>query len=113
MSILIRGMTMPDSCAECNFESSRGYCRAKPIEFCGHTKDDGRPEWCPLVELPEKHGRLIDADATMKQWGLDKAVKYGNETAVQQDFSYSTMMMYEIANILDEAPAIIEAEGEE
>ena len=29
----------------------------RPIGF------DGRPDWCPLVELPEKHGDLIDRDA--------------------------------------------------
>jgi hypothetical protein len=70
------------------------------------------PDWCPLVEVPEPHGRLIDADATMKQWGLNNATKYGNKTAEQQHFSYSTMMMYEIADILDDAPVVIEAEGE-
>ena len=60
--------------------------------------------------LPKGHGRLIDADAEAKKWGLDKATKYGNETAEQQHFSYSTMMMYEIADILDDADVIIEAE---
>ena len=50
--------------------------------------------------------------AEAKKWGLDKATKYGNETSEQQHFSYSTMMMYEIADILDDADVIIEADKE-
>ena len=23
---------------------------------------EGRPDWCPLIEVPTPHGRLIDAD---------------------------------------------------
>lgn len=64
------------------------------------------------VPLPKGHGRLIDADAEAEKWGLDKATKYGNETAEQQHFSYSTMKMYEIADILDDADVIIEADKE-
>lgn len=63
--------------------------------------------------LPKGHGRLIDADAEAKKGGLDKATKYGNEDAEQQHFSYSTMMMYEIADILDDADVIIEADKED
>lgn len=61
--------------------------------------------------LPKGHGRLIDADLIAKQYGLDDATKYGNKNAKQQDFSYSTMMMYEIADMIDDAPTIIEADG--
>lgn len=60
--------------------------------------------------LPKGHGRLIDADLIAKQYGLDDATKYGNKNAKQQDFSYSTMMMYEIADMIDDAPTIIEAD---
>ena len=50
--------------------------------------------------------RYIDADALFN-WGkfkLSGAVKYGNKDAEQQHFSYSTMMMYEIADEIDDAP---------
>ena len=63
--------------------------------------------------LPEHHGRLIDADALMKLYGLEDATKYGNETAEQQTHSYDTMMMYEIADMLDDAPTIIEGSDSE
>ena len=64
------------------------------------------------ITLPKGHGRLIDADLVSKQYGLDDATKYGNKNAQQQAFSYSTMMMYEIANMIDDAPTIIEADTE-
>lgn len=50
--------------------------------------------------------RLIDADALMKSIGCEDATKYGNKTAEQQHNSYSTMMMYEIADEIDDAPTI-------
>lgn len=62
--------------------------------------------------LPKGHGALKDTDALMKLYGLEDATKYGNETAEQQTHSYSTMMMYEIADMLDDAPTIIEADTE-
>jgi len=50
--------------------------------------------------------RLIDADELLKRYGFDKATKYGNEDKKQQDFSYSTMMMYEIADMIEDAPTV-------
>ena len=84
------------------------------FKLCGYIEDyDVRQAMLDGTPLPKGHGRLIDADAEAEKWGLDKATKYGNETAEQQHFSYSTMMMYEIADILDDADVIIEADKEE
>ena len=60
MSVLIKEMKMPDNCESCAFESGFGFCLAKSDNFCGYTNYNKRPEWCPLVELPKKHGRLFD-----------------------------------------------------
>ena len=57
MSILIRGMEMPKSCAFCRFAGA--YCYAKGDEDAHSTLS------CPLVPVPS-HGRLIDADATIE-----------------------------------------------
>ena len=62
--------------------------------------------------LPDNHGRLIDADALEASYGLECATKYGNASKEQQAHSYDTMMMYEIADMLDFAPTIIEADKE-
>lgn len=53
--------------------------------------------------------RLIDADALLEQYGLKDATKYGNENAEQQHKSYSTLMMYEIADMIYDAPTIAPA----
>lgn len=49
--------------------------------------------------------RLIDADALLEQYNLKDATKYGNKDAEQQAHSYSTMMLYEIADMIESAPA--------
>lgn len=42
-------MPMPESCAECRFNTSEfGYCNAMPVNFCGQVADKGKPKWCPL-----------------------------------------------------------------
>lgn len=46
--------------------------------------------------------RLIDADALKKYIGCADAVKYGNKTAEQQHNSYQTIMMYELADYIDD-----------
>lgn len=48
--------------------------------------------------------RLIDADALLEQYNLKDATKYGNNDAKQQAHSYSTMMLYEIADMIEDAP---------
>jgi hypothetical protein len=51
-----------------------------------------RPDWCPLVEIPEPHGDLIDRDA-LRIAELDTLI----------------MIRYKLAY----APTVIEAEGSE
>lgn len=59
MSVLIEGMEMPDKC---------GHCRFATAFECEVTKNfittfNVRQSDCPLIEVPEPHGRTIDADA--------------------------------------------------
>ena len=65
--ILIKGMELPESCGMCDAQGLKnavwhfGYgCSGDIDDFanCPPTK-------CPLIPLPEKYGRLIDADATL------------------------------------------------
>lgn len=51
------------------------------------------PDWCPLIEIPTPHGRLIDADELVRIW--TGAQFYGS-----------------IKPIVDARPTVIEAEGE-
>ena len=48
--------------------------------------------------------RLIDADALLEQYNLKDVTKYGNKDAEKQAHSYSTMMLYEIADMIEDAP---------
>ena len=106
MRVLIKGMEMPKNCAECEFHQS-GYpdwcdlsIRARDI----HNMEI-RQEWCPLVEVPTPHGRLIDKDALLGHMKKthDKWKIKGHYTPTTDD-EIMTMNM----------PTIIEAEeGEE
>lgn len=69
MSILIKDMKMPSKCQYCGLlryypENGNVWCNASNklmMEQAWFEKIDiERPRWCPLIELPEKHGRLID-----------------------------------------------------
>ena len=68
MSVLIKGMKMPDSCYHC-----------KIAESCGHyiaNYTDRRHPDCPIIALPDHHGRLVDADALFE--AMEKSCWYNN-----------------------------------
>ena len=70
MSVLIKGMEMPKSCAECWALDDYGdypVCRITQ-EQRGYTfrTMEQRMARCPLIEI-RPHGRLIDADALEKE----------------------------------------------
>ena len=69
MAILINGMKMPDKCMSCTMLVGT-FCQVLNIDvdpfYDGGIK---RNENCPLIELPEHHGRLIDADAVTNKYG--------------------------------------------
>ena len=63
MSILIKGMEMPECCSKCDLRVI-----AIGLDFqcaiSGETVDDyysSRHPKCPIVKVPTPHGRLIDA----------------------------------------------------
>lgn len=99
MSVIVKGMEMPQNCDKCKFQSdSRLYCDAMPYNFCGNTNDIERPDWCPLIELPP-HGRLGDLDKLMTEF-MDSDLDH-----LQRDD------WKEVIQIVADAPTIIEAEG--
>lgn len=54
MSILIKGMEMPENCEECLFYEVdvENGCWLKKY-FCVRRYGIDRPSWCPLVEIQE------------------------------------------------------------
>lgn len=65
MSVIIKDMEMPEKCTACGYfyyEPLLGIqrCRLTNLFIGGYSGDFQKS--CPLVELPEHHRRLIDAD---------------------------------------------------
>lgn len=95
MSVLIKGMKMPEhcmSCDLCNPYVDEPYCR----RFLRSVPKEGRLKDCPLIEVPTPHGQLIDALKELKR---------------MQSYDFDTYEDYDRAfDILDCAPTVIEAE---
>ena len=71
MSILIKGMEMPRSCAECPVNMN--ICKRGYKYLLAHMElYDQRADDCPIAPVPP-HGRLIDADA-LRYWSDDSAM---------------------------------------
>ena len=105
MSILIKGMKMPERCLDCPMYDCYNYhCQMYAFGIPARYNRDGstRPEWCELVELPEKHGRLVEfIDVVTREYddpGMEK-INLGEVLS-----AYLKMR---------EAKPVIEAEGEE
>lgn len=101
MSVIVKGMEMPTSCYYCgltdtSFINCQAFSRPRLLE---DDCEERRPDWCPLVELPEKHGRLIDADEL--------------KTAFPRCDNNMDIKIASVRATINHMPAIIEAEGEE
>ena len=59
MSVLIKGMDMPERCGQCFLRV--GNCKQRIYM-------EQRPKGCPLVEIPIPHGQLIDVDELVRIW---------------------------------------------
>ena len=92
MSILIKGMEMPRNCYECKvwFEC---FNEKPPFNMIKSV--------CPLVEVKEPHGRLIDI----------KSVEDRKFVTVSND--YQRWWNGALESVIDNAPTVIEAEGRE
>ena len=95
MGIYIKGMEMPTSCAEClNVGLWNVFeCHLDDVE-------QGKRPDCPLIEIPDKHGRLIDADALM-----DALTRAKEDDPLQYEDDY-----FAVSDWLCVAPTVIDAE---
>ena len=96
MSVIVKGMEMPENCETCAYQT-KGACFASGVNNGTITlrrMDKDRPDWCPLVEIPPKHGRLIDGDAVI-------ANRFKNP------ISYNAFR-----NLIERQMTVIKAEGE-
>ena len=64
MSVIVKGMEMPERCGQCFLRV--GNCEQRIYM-------EQRPKGCPLVEIPP-HGRLIDADKLVRDTIYNKYI---------------------------------------
>ena len=107
MSVLVKGMEIPESCRECPFENyysdiGQTVCMASLRVLAtgfGIIGFDGRHSSCPLVALPDKHGRLGDLDALIRD-------HFSPEHRIALSEANKTWMR----KIINDAPTIVESE---
>ena len=93
MSVVIKGMEIPEDCFSCPLKEE-GFCNITKA-YAGLIY--GRNSDCPLIELPEHHGRLIDADGMC------------NDLATV-DPRYETLINWCIG-VTEAQPTVVEAEN--
>lgn len=94
MGVYVEGMEIPETCIECINSGLRTAIRCSEwTKISAGLRENHRALSCPLVEVPEPHGRLIDADALDYKLGASDRDIYVKYT-------------------LEEEPTVIEAEGE-
>lgn len=113
MSVLIRGMKMPDSCHVC-VAGYGGCCFVAPAESDGICPDHGRADWCPLIEI-NPHGRLIDASEITEHKYTTipshrKEYADGKPKSDEEIIAFKFGWNYAIDAIVENAPTIIPAD---
>jgi hypothetical protein len=108
MSVIVKGMEMPEKCGLCDLfhaESPMHCTVVKGHKTVGAPYGIPRPEWCPLVALPDKHGRLVDADALRDRLRNLADDDWNANTTTTWSEAFS-----ECDDMVDDAPTIVESE---
>ncbi len=108
-SVLIKGMEMPQSCAKCMCGQNGLWCYTTDRDFCDDF-GDVKLDDCPLVEVKEPHGRLIDADKLMMSLADWWYSSFGQEET--DEAKAIRAVMQQVEKSIDEM-TVIEAEGSE
>jgi len=114
MSVLIKDMELPKDCPYCkmaHYNASDEFtgCAVIPGKrYAMHNdavyaKSTQRPDWCPLTEISEPHGDLIDRDAL-------NIGEYEREDDDTGTLEISLGGLLEVYHKVKEAPAIIARE---
>ena len=102
MSVVIKGMEMPNACCHCPGSDSAGCAVTGRVmtteEMAGMLENIGD---CPAHPLPEKHGRLIDADALIR-----------DHFSPEHRIALSEANKAWMRKIINDAPTIVEAGSE-
>jgi len=116
MSVIIRDMDYPENCAVCKLAQKRVFACSVMCPITGQTVgyyDRGfhlEKHDCPLGHFPEKHGRLIDADALIRAMFTASDGTIMRNTNI--DGWHFEMRYEDIKKHIRNAPTIVPAEGE-
>lgn len=115
MGIYIKGMKMPTDCEECRFciglaDTEYGTCAGCLID--NEYREASSKSGCPLIEIPEPHGDLIDRDAFRADFSMgENCNNCGIELKrCEYDRIYTKM---DFCGWLDDAPTVIPREDGE
>ena len=101
MNAYIKNIEMPESCICCDLSHEDGWCPIKRAFI-----DRYSYETCPVIRIPARHGKLIEAEAL-----LDKCyLHYENYMLGKID---GKTALLNIEKEIKSAPTIIPAEAEE
>ena len=125
MSIIVKGVKMPEDCPVCPLAHWNKLDRFTGCEIKKRYFDKadmetrGRPDFCPLVELPP-HGRLIDADELVadikgqaeRLWTLDSVSERDYFIERNEKFRQAMFKAWceSLFAYLDTRPTVIERE---
>lgn len=104
MSVIIKDMDFPSNCEDCRMcvtqwtqddnPMSFAYCSAAE-KFIAKASDGtditvstailSKVDWCPLVDIPKPHGRLIDADALADDLDADAKKSFNEYYGVEPE----------------------------
>ena len=103
MSVIVKGMEMPKTCNDCGLRDSFDCWITDSYIEARFSK---RNEDCPLIELPP-HSDLIDRNKLLR-----RAKKESTYAWKMNLHARTETILNQFIDWLDEAPTVIEAEGE-
>lgn len=115
MSVIVKGIDKrPISCFKCPLMTGSDECilLSSDENFIYDDVDLAQTSLCPIIgELPEKHGRLIDADAFINYLNTEMSVKINADKETAEILKQVIVAMYEkIIEAIQEQKTVIESE---
>lgn len=86
MSILIKDIEMPQKCGQCKLFHAEYpmYCMAvEGYRTVGAPYGMPKPNWCPLVEIKEPHGNLVDINQMVNDFWDGNSMMIGEHELKQ------------------------------
>ena len=125
MSVIAKGVDFPEACIDCPFayptitDIWRCSCLSENLSENSRIKNlESKLNDCPIVEIPNNHGRLIDADELL-QWYDNmrkdevEKLRESKKPSIRQEAMHKIEILDKLYfQIYDRQKTVIEAEGE-